>query len=96
MTTKKLGMNRAGAEELQLFFGGMLLDSRVDRQPGQECADNSRQVDEIGQQPQHRHNSQHGDEERGFMSRNLAKITAPKRLITIRMNRAGFAGGWFH
>ena len=61
MTMKKIGMKKSPAEEIELFLHRMISDSGINRQSGQEGADDVRQVDEIGEFASHRHYAQHRD-----------------------------------
>ena len=50
------------AHEFQLALGRLVFHRRIDRQAGQERADDARQVDELREQRRHGENAEHQDE----------------------------------
>jgi len=50
------------AEELQLLFRRLVLRRGVDRQAGEECADDIWEVDGPSDEPRHSHDAKHKDE----------------------------------
>src|SRR6516225_6062590 len=78
---------KSPAEEIQLFLHGVVTDSGINRQSGQEGADDVRQVDQICKLASHRHYAKHGNKITRLIILELVQNPSPRAAYSYQDQR---------